>query len=513
MIAFAWILFAAVLIGIFAFCWAVVRYYSDKHDSELFPLLITVLGLCLTFFCVFLIPVDIYAVSSTVDSNGNALFTREEINTRTEGIKIIYYILYCLVLVFAFMLIPFAYFYYEEDDEDLTIRQRIWGGCKYTIFLILIIIILFIIGLFLKPGDKPSNNTNAKEWATSLLDTQNYGESAITFVLACLTILGFLIWITYTAYGLSAFPIGIIKGRRHISEDVMDVQSNLGQTREKKKAIKSKYLNDKKISKKDASNLDLLERQERALSKQNARLEADNTGWRSVCSALKPFAFIFGIIFFLISLLIIASMLLTNIDKAVNSKNWCGSQCGFVLEYPKVFNPLDNFLTLLAMYFPMDYFVLGGIILYIFFSTLSGIIRINIRFLWVNLFKIRKRATPPQGLLLAAVILMLAILALNMEITTLAPQYASWGSQVYRADNDTLKPCSINAPQNSTCTMTQIGSIVNRIEIKMPFFGIVFFYGTWLFLAAFVIGAFIAAFKAKDSNVERTEFDEEEEEN
>lgn len=37
--------------------------------------------------------------------------------------------------------------------------------------------------------------------------------------------------------------------------------------------------------------------------------------------------------------------------------------------------------------------------------------------------------TPPQGLLVAAIILMFSMLSLNMEMTTLAPQYSNWGSQ------------------------------------------------------------------------------------
>jgi hypothetical protein len=68
---------------------------------------------------------------------------------------------------------------------------------------------------------------------------------------------------TTQAYGLSALPIGLIKGKKHISEDVAEVQSNLGKTKEQKKALQSKYLNSKKLSKKDKSKMDLLERQER----------------------------------------------------------------------------------------------------------------------------------------------------------------------------------------------------------------------------------------------------------
>jgi len=257
-----------------------------------------------------------------------------------------------------------------------------------------------------------------------------------------------------------------------------------------------------------------LKRKERILARQNTRLQGEYTGWRKVWSVMKPFMFIFGILFLLFSIIIWVSILLTNIDKAANSGTFCGSQCGFILAYPKIFNPLDYMLTELSKYFPLDYVALGLIIFYIFFTTLSGIIQIGVRFLWVNLYKIRRGSTPPQGLLLASVILMFSILSLNMELTTLAPRYANWGSQTYNSPNSTAGsiPCSLDAPPG-VCYMTQIGTIVNRISLRTTFFGIIFFGATWIFIASTFISFFIAAFRAKTSNVEVRESDSDEEEN
>lgn len=129
------------------------------------------------------------------------------------------------------------------------------------------------------------------------------------------------------------------------------------------------------------------------------------------------------------------------------------------------------------------------------------------------MFKVRARGTPPQGLLATTIILMLAILALNMEVTTLAPQYSNWGSQVfYNTTSEKLEPCSLNAPQG-VCTMSQIGTFVNQIAVRTNFFGVIFFYGTWLFIATFLIGLIIAIVKGKASNVEAREDDSDEEEN
>jgi LMBR1 domain-containing protein 1 len=51
-------------------------------------------------------------------------------------------------------LIPFAYFFYEEYDEEESIKDRIFSALKYTSFFVVISILLVVFGLFLKPTTK-----------------------------------------------------------------------------------------------------------------------------------------------------------------------------------------------------------------------------------------------------------------------------------------------------------------------------------------------------------------------
>jgi len=517
MIAIAWIIFVAVIFVVLLFSLLIVKYYSDKKEAQLGTTVVAVVGLSLTLLCVLLIPVDIYNASSSSDSHGKALLTPEQIQQRGEAIKIVYYVLYGCILVFAFAVIPFSYFYFEEDDEKVTCCQRVWAGCKYTIFLIVIVVILLVVGLvlfFVKPGDKPAKGQNAEEWIKSLVDNTNFAESAIAFSISILTLLGFLIWITYMAYGLSAFPIGVIKGRKHLAEDASALNSDLEQTRSKMNGIRSKYLSgSKKINKKDEETLGLLQRKERALNRQTDRLTATHKGgWRYVWAIVRPFMFLFGFLFFAVSLLIVASMALTNTDKAINSHHWCGASCGFILAYPQILNPLDSLLTILSKYFPLDYVIISLLVLYMFFSTMSGIVNIGIRFLWVNLFTVKQSSTPPQGMLLATVILMLSVVTLNTEVMTLAPRYSQFGSQVYfnETTNSTIQ-CSLNAPPGN-CTLTQIATFVNTVSLRMSFFGVIFFYATWVFIACYLIGGVIACIRGKRSNIEKIENDSDEDE-
>jgi len=107
------LLFGGVIIGVVGFCYLIVKYFQDKHESEPLPTWVAVLGLALTLLCVFLIPVDIYSVSSiTNHATGERTLSDADIKQRGDVLRIAYYILYSGVLAFAFGFIPFAYFYY-----------------------------------------------------------------------------------------------------------------------------------------------------------------------------------------------------------------------------------------------------------------------------------------------------------------------------------------------------------------------------------------------------------------
>lgn len=120
---------------------------------------------------------------------------------------------------------------------------------------------------------------------------------------------------------------------------------------------------------------------------------------------------------------------------------------------------------------------------------------------------------------------MFCILSLNMELTTLAPQYANFGSQVYfNSTTSTIQPCSMAAPPDN-CTMTQIGNMkdsikrinllgtfVNQISVRTSFFGVIYYYATWIFILFFFIGMIIAVFKSKASNIEARDSDSESDE-
>ena len=142
---------------------------------------------------------------------------------------------------------------------------------------------------------------------------------------------------------------------------------------------------------------------------------------------------------------------------------------------------------LLSHYFPADYLAMVTITLYLFTVTVSGVSQLGVRFLWIHLYRLKNHASAPQALLLMSVITAFIMLAMSMEMLTLGPQYASFGTQVVRlrSQRDPV-PCTYafvhGNSSHTTCTMTQISVFVNRITLQFKFFGMAFYAANWAFI-------------------------------
>jgi LMBR1 domain-containing protein 1 len=220
--------------------------------------------------------------------------------------------------------------------------------------------------------------------------------------------------------------------------------------------------------------------------------------WVKIEALVRPFSLLCGVLLLFISLLVCISMLLTAIDKARNSV--CKQHCGYILTNINVFNPVNFIFVQAARVFPIDYVLFALLVLLFFSSSVVGLATIGIRFLWVQIFQIRKGHTSPQALLMAAAMLMLIALALNYSLAMIvAPQYATFGPQTFcdrptgsdeiPADctdhRDYVKPCSEladNSSAKSVCTPSVVSTILNRITWAFPFVGGVVFWAQFVWL-------------------------------
>ena len=142
------------------------------------------------------------------------------------------------------------------------------------------------------------------------------------------------------------------------------------------------------------------------------------------------------------------------------------------------------------------------VVVYLFVCTLSGIRKLGVRILWIELFPVRSKATSPQGLLLMAAYLIMSFIALTFEMTTIAPRYAVFGSQRYVAADGVEKYCSFDAPV-SECHMTQISKFVGSvIGVNQSFVGVIIYYASYVFIVVSVVDAVLSFIRKKSDRIE-----------
>ncbi|RIA80145.1 putative lysosomal cobalamin transporter [Glomus cerebriforme] len=508
----AWSIYIIICAVLFVFSILLTKYYQDKHDSERLATVVTICSLALCLSTVALFPVDIFLVSSTVDLRTGLKHewaTKEIVEGIVHNLKFIYYGSYGLIAIFCAFIIPFAYFYFEELEEEQTNSQRVAAALKYTGFFVAFIFICLLFGFILRPSEKvPIDLDFFKELLSSSL-----GENSISFVISILMVLGMIVFICYTAPGFSLLPIGMIKGTNKInSVSNSELSFLLNINREKQRIIKAKYSDPTKtLSRKDAKQLEILRNEEKVLLRQlRLATESRSEIWNKIKFVLRPFELIIGFLLTILTVVIFVSIFLTCIDKVKNSL--CGRECGYIINHPDIFNPLNFIFLKASKYFPIDYFFMVLLILYFFSSTVYGVISIGIRFLWVHLYKFRKNSTPPQGLLFGSILFMLSLLALNYTLTmVVVPQYAQFGSQKYcnhtineqrncTGHPQLIVPCDVTAPTD-ICTPTVISTFIHRITINAPFFGVIFYYAHWGFLGVALLGFMYAMIRSPNNTL------------
>ncbi|XP_005280144.1 lysosomal cobalamin transport escort protein LMBD1 isoform X1 [Chrysemys picta bellii] len=510
-----WCLFGLSLLAILAFCWVYVRKYQSRRESEVISTITAIFALAIALITSALLPVDIFLVSYMKNQNGtfkewaDANVTRQIEDTVLYG----YYTLYSIILFCVFLWIPFVYFYYEEkDEEDTSTCSHFQTALKYTLGFLIVCAVLLLIGAFV-PLDVPQKR-NSTEWEKVKFLFEELGSShglaALSFSISSLTLIGMLAAVTYTAYGMSALPLNLIKGTRSPTYERLENTEDIEEVEQHILRIKSKQCKDgRPLPTRDRRNLQQLEERLRLLRRRERHLEfIEKSCWTKFCGAMRPLKIIWGVFFILVALLFTISLFLSNLDKALHS---AGINSGFIILGTNLTNPLNMLLPVLQTVFPLDYILITTIIMYFIFTSMAGIRNMGIWFFWIRLYKIRRGKTRPQALLFLCMILLLIVLHTSYMIYSLAPQYVMYGSQKYLVQhNMTLvdgqpgnvttyvpKVCDADAPEDQ-CTITRTYLFLH----KFWFFSAAYYFGNWAFIAVFLIGLIVSCCKGKKSVIE-----------
>merc|ERR1712217_618652 len=142
----------------------------------------------------------------------------------------------------------------------------------------------------------------------------------------------------------------------------------------------------------------------------------------------------------------VTSLFLTLLDRLIHSP--CGWNCAFTLKERQIFNPADEIFMRLSHMFPIDFIVLGILVLYIFSASVFGIVCLGIRIFCFSMYALRARKSFPQALLVLCNVMSHILLALCMALLTIAPNYTSFGSQTVVSADGSAGSCSLDR-QNS----------------------------------------------------------------
>lgn len=523
--------------------------WQTPRDRSAVVSVVAVVSLTALLATVLLLPVDIALVSATVSPALGARkswATPARVRNTLLTLKVVYYSLYSLDALLCLVVIPFVYFWYEEygevefEEEGRTWKSRFWAAARYTLFFVALALAVFLVGFFVPAAGDASKVHWDLDYFKHLV-AQNHGEKALTFALGLLMTLGTLLYVVYTGAGLALLPIAFIRSAAAISAPQLSATtaSRLEQNRERQRQLEMRNAGrEEDMSRKDRRELDALVREEQTLVRR-ARLASEAQGegrsriyqaWLKLCALLRPVKMLGVILLLLVALVVCVSLFITGIDKATNSL--CKGRCGYILGHVHVFQPVNWIFVRAAKAFPVDYFLMALLVLFLFSSTVLGIAAVGIRFLWIRVFQIRKGRTAPQALLTATVMMALAILAINYAVAMLiAPEYATFGTQtlctnepdhpgaqpVCERHSHLIRPCSEvldDKHARDVCTPSVMSTFLNRINITWPFFGIVDFWAQYAFLAIFLIVLVTALFRAPKVSVgdmdEDAEADEEE---
>ncbi|NXH60863.1 LMBD1 protein, partial [Rhabdornis inornatus] len=511
-----WCLFGLALLAILIFCWVYVRKYQSRRESEVISTITAIFALAVALITSALLPVDIFLVSYMKNQNGtfkvwaDANVSRQIEDTVLYG----YYTLYSIILFCVFLWIPFVYFYYEEKEDDGNTCSQVKTALKYTLGFITICAVLLLIGAFV-PLDIP-NKKNSTEWEKVKLLFEEFGSShgltALSFSISSLTVIGMLAAITYTAYGMSALPLNLIKGTTSASYERLENTEDIEEVEQHLLRIKSKCRDGRPLSSRDRRTLQQLEERLRTLRRRERHLESiEKSWWTKACEAIRPLKVVWGVFFIIVALLFTVSLFLSNLDKALHS---AGFDSGFIILGTNLSNPLNMLLPVLQRVFPLDYILITTIVMYFIFTSMAGIRNMGIWFFWTRLYKIRRGKTRPQALLFLCMILLLIVLHTSYMIYSLAPQYVMYGSQKYLVQVRCIFLSTYNQLGNIFRSLLYVSilfpfnldqCIVTRTYLflhKFWFFSAAYYFGNWAFIAVFLIGLIVSCCKGKKSVIE-----------
>ncbi|XP_049848545.1 probable lysosomal cobalamin transporter [Schistocerca gregaria] len=467
----------------------VIWYYSHKKKAEWSTSAIAVLTTSLSIQALVVLGIDIFAT--------NQVTSYDQVSAPIFSIiRILYYVFYGSSVTSCFLVLPFAYFWYEAYNPEESSFQRFMEAFKYTCLFIVCAVVILIFGLFIRVSYTGNSVPNsAKDWIREVLNSVSREQSAFIFLLGSMNLIGCLFWITFTAFGLSELPISLICDGLYSMRNKEDSESDILLAHQATEPIfVSGY----------SSRIDEgYYTWNRYMEKVEKKLTKFFYGMKYCYFSL---VLITGILFTLVSATLVACILTSIVYQLI--QNYCGPQCQIkLLANPNLRNLIDRILGLLQHIHPLDFILLSLILAYFYFATISGIRSIQIRCFFVKIFSFGRHRTSPQALIIASGILIFLAIYLPTELSLLAPQYTYWGHKHWLNETDsTHHPCDIShifseKLKTNGCKITEMGQLISKIMGGYTLFSVGIYIISWLFMLTFILGIVKSIYSNRRRNI------------
>uniref|UniRef100_A0A6G1SN97 Putative lysosomal cobalamin transporter n=1 Tax=Aceria tosichella TaxID=561515 RepID=A0A6G1SN97_9ACAR len=461
--------------------------YKSEYESN--PLCTCTVLFCLliTLLMAFLLPIDIFLVSFIKEPDGTLKqwATNQTLTMIEEGVYGTYYTLYTIMSIMIFVVLPFLHFFNEESESNA--RDRFYKALKITLGFLIPALILVGIGA-LKNYNMDSNPIFDK--ALSIKGITKF-QGSILMVLTVIYLMGFINVSFYTASGLFSWPIGLLLGTSSISKrsDTVNDQSDLFRVRINNLRERARV---GQLTAREQEQLERAEDDLRRLDQEGTVLSGYSSSWSyKLRYIIRPVQMVTGLIFGCLSILLVVTLIIVNIDRLLHSG---GPRQGYILLKLQIFNPLEYVLMKaqdLIFVGPLPLLLITS---FLIVATVSGMRNLGLWFLFARLHRIKVGRVPPQALLYSCMTVMLAAAAFNLTLYSLAPQFVTFGNQNYKssgANNTTVvKPCSLSEYDQS-CILTRSSVLLMQIMSSLWIFGTIFYWWGWVFVVVSTV-SFIA---------------------
>lgn len=508
--ALVWLLYAGVALALLGVSASVVLYCQPRSAStsslaafagtstlSAAPLQVSsrlvnavcISALYLALLALFTAPVDVYLLENSLP----------HVHASVSALRVLYKVYFVALALYSFVGAPLVYNYAKQTEiAHLTLRfaakDRFLAAFKRTAcFLVGLVFVLLMAMIILLCGKPASSDI---DWLKPLLKWSSDLETFLRLLIGILVLFGTYLWLFVSARGLASVPVvGLLMEDHSVDENKNTFQDLLNEnaleaqaTAQTKETILRRYTTTQQMSAADQERLEQLKLREQLLQERRDVLDA-NLQRFSLGSRLSCWKVPLGVVLLLFSLLLVASMLITTLDKMVHSS----FQRGFLLNEPKFPNPVDGLLVLASRFFPLDYILFAVVFVYLFVVSIVVLVRHGVAFLCFRLGHLQPRLTSSATMVIVSLVLVYVAFVGLFSVLTLAPQYATFGHQMFADDvtlrvrHCTLEEAAKNIDQGTDhCRMSQLAHFYNALAVELPMFGTAFFLAQLAFCVLFV---------------------------